>query len=137
MYILYRKNGGEILSASTDQNYIGIDSIYFAVLIDPNIINGLDLSIKKIWDGTNVRNALNGEITNFVTAKNIDDNLIARQLAKDNIDIAFINRKAFRALIDVLLAEINTLRTQLSFAPRTMTQAITAIKSKIDSGIYD
>lgn len=138
MIFLYRLNGGAIEGASVDNGaFNAIDTTYFATVTDPATPDGLDLSVLKIWDGLQVRNATAPEIANFATAKAADDLLIERAKAKDFFVTGSVSRKAMRALIETLIEEINTLRAQHSLAPRTTAQALVTIENKIDAGTFD
>jgi hypothetical protein len=140
MVFLYRINGGEVLGVSTSANaYQGVDSTYFATATDPAAPDGVDLSTPKIWDGTKIRNATQAEVSNFPTARTADQNLIDRGKAIEWLQSNPVQRKILRALVSVLVDEINILRTQptTSFSARTNAQAFTAIINKINSGSFD
>jgi len=62
---------------------------------------------------------------------------LVRTTAKDAIDGFETNPILYRALIKVLLDEINLLREQLLLPPRTLSQAKTAIRNAIDGGTID
>lgn len=137
MNFYYRKNGGEVIGQSTDYNWPTTDATYYGVLVNPTTQGGTNLGQPLIWTGTLLRNANAGEITAFVAAKDTDENLMRRKSAKDSLDSLMVQKTILRALIDALVDEINTLRAQHALAPRTLTQAINAIKNKIDAGTFD
>jgi len=63
--------------------------------------------------------------------------LATRENAKSNID-GFISNPLFRrALAEIIRKEINILRSEHSFADRTLSQLKTQIKAEIDSGNVD
>ena len=134
----FRKNGGQVLGASVTPDGFGTIAPEHDIVTDPLTPDGIDLAVPKFFDGvTTVRNATAPEIAAFSTHEASDENLIARSRAKDLVDVGVITRKQQRALIEVLLDEINTLRDLHALAPRTMSQAVSAIKSKIDAGTFD
>jgi hypothetical protein len=138
MIILYRKNGGEVLGASTDVTaYAGVDNTFFGTVTDPPFPQGSDLSIPKIYDTAQVRNATAQEQATFVTAAATDDNLQQRVSALNLANNNPIQRKILMAIVSVLLDEINTLRTTAGLGTRSMNQAKTAIQNKINSGSVD
>lgn len=66
---------------------------------------------------------------------NIDAATAAAGVAssRDGEKSAYDNQRLFRALVEVLLDEINALRTIEGLPDRTLAQARTAIQGKIDS----
>lgn len=64
-------------------------------------------------------------------------NIVARNTAKITIDRTNANEVLLRAIVAVLIDELNTLRALHSLPPRTLSQAVTAVKNKIDSGGAD
>jgi hypothetical protein len=95
------------------------------------------LSIPKIYDTAQVRNATAQEQATFVTAAATDDNLQQRVSALNLANNNPIQRKILMAIVSVLLDEINTLRTTAGLGTRSMNQAKTAIQNKINSGSVD
>ena len=142
LFVLYRKNGGEVLGASKHADaYTSVDPVYFGMLIDPAFPDGVDIGVRKfaIPIGNTVRNATQIEMDNWPVAEAADDNLAARVKAK----LAFTDdpqmRKILRAFASIVLDEINTLRQNPTtvYSARTMTQLLNAISAKIDAGNYD
>ena len=147
--VLYRKNGDEVLKISLrDQPFTEADTTYFGVLTNPSFPDGTDtrerlpdgnlgparqLGFAKIAiPGTNtVRNATQAEIDAWAAAEQEDEDL---QDAAD-ADSLFMThpqfRKVLKALVKLLVAEINTLRSQHSLSARTNAQAFTALRNAI------
>ncbi len=117
--------------------YDNEDPTYFGTITDPTLPDGKDLAIPKIKDGTTVRNATGPEILTFATAKSTDQTLIDRASAKDTYDLDPVAKKYLKAIVELMLDEINTLRALHSLSDRTLAQAKTAIDNKIDSGNFD
>lgn len=138
MTFLYRINGGQVLGASVDAAaYANIDATLFGVLTNPTLLNGADLGVAKIWDGTRIRNATNPEITAFATAAAQDQIVSDRAIAKAWFQSNPVQRKVLRAIVSVIVDELNILRANDSLAPRTTTQAYTAVLARIDDGTVD
>lgn len=136
MFYRYRKNGGQILGESIDNIYP--DDTYFGCLTNPMIqVGTVAVMTSRVWTGTVIRDATAGELSNFVTAAATDDTLVRRAVAKSMLDASLVNKTLFQALLQVLLEEVNTLRALHSLSNRTLLQAVTAIKTKIDAGTYD
>ena len=142
MVFVYRKNGGQVVATVITFGDVAAfcDSTYFAATADePPQPDGNDLSIPKIWDGTNVRNATAAEITAFATAATTDDAIRTRAVGVGTIlnDPAF--RKIFGALLDLLVNQFNQVRTQptTAFAAITKAQARTAWLNAINDGSND
>jgi hypothetical protein len=137
---LFRINGGQVLGVSIDATaYAGIDTSFFSTISNPPTPNGTDLSIPKIWDGTNLRNATAAEITSFATAATTDANLQARVAAIHRLQTDPIFRKALSAIVDVTVQQLNVLRAAVipALSPITKAQAINAIVNAINSGADD
>jgi hypothetical protein len=121
MRFLYRENGGQTTSASTDPNAFSDvgpaqndpwdDSYYFNVATDPdNQPHGDDLSPAKLYDPVTdtLRNASAAEIANFAVAEAEDENLINRELGKLMINaLTQAQSKLVRCLVDVIVDELN------------------------------
>ena len=162
MIFLYRINGGEVLGVSVDMGaYAGIDAAFYAAIADPPTPDGIDLSVPKIYDGTNLRNASPSEITNFTSARNTDQVLSDRNGAKAWVNTLPVNKKALQGIASVLLDEfnlhadkinsilsavdaassLNDLKSRVAliadYPQRTMSQVLNAVDSKIDSGAVD
>ena len=140
IHYLYRINGGEVLGMSVVlEAYTNVDPAYVAVVTDPAEPDGRDLQPLKIFDAGTIRNATAPEIANFAVAAADDQKLMDRDAAKALCTDAAVMRSVFRALIHVLIDEINILRRKQKppLADRTVAQAVAAIKSRIDTGDYD
>lgn len=141
MIFLYRINGGQVLGVSVNASaYAGIDPTYFATITDPPEPNGIDLSIPKIYDGTNLRNATAAEITNFTTAAATDLNLQNRAAAIGLLQTNLINRKILGAIVGLTVQQLNVLRAQATnptLSPLTQSQVVTAIENSINAGTFD
>lgn len=135
---LYRINGGQVQGASLDPTaYDNRDTQFFDIAIAVATPDGQNLVPPKIFDGTVVRNATSAEQTAFAAAEATDDNLLHRRRAKELLDTQLQMRKILRALVKVLVDEINTLRAQHALPARTNAQAFTAIQNEIDAGTFD
>jgi hypothetical protein len=133
IHYLYRINGGQVLGMSVSPYEA---SAYFANVTDPSEPDGRDLQPPKIHDVGTVRNATAPEIAAFAAAESEDQTLIDRDAAKGIYDQP-VMKKVLRSFVDVIIAEINLLRQQHSLSDRTVSQAVAAIKSRIDAGDYD
>lgn len=131
-HYLYRINGGEVLATSTSafstSTYLGS----FQPVSSPD---GTTLSPAKIKDGTALRNATAGEITNFSIYETQD--LIA-QLKIDRK--AFFDSRndldvAFRGLMLAVRDEINTIRAVGAVGLASISEAtwVSNVKAKIDA----
>ena len=131
---LFRTNGGEVLGVSTSAaTYASLPPL-LAFIDAPTTPDGADLATAKIFiSPSTVRNATAPEIANFPVAEAFDLNVTQKQAAEDAVDVNIIQRKTNKALILVLIEEINTLRALHSLADRTLSQAVTAIKGKISN----
>ncbi len=138
---LYRINGGRVKSVSSNGAvaFVDIDPSFEATIDDPSTPDGANLTPVKIFvSPSTIRNATDTEVTAFNTADTVDENLQARNNAKNSLEgNALVTRKVLRSLIDILVSEINALRALHGMSNRTTQQAITAIKNKIDDGEYD
>jgi len=130
-YYLYRKNGGEVLGASTQawpvNDYMGNYESETAV----------DLYTPQWSDGTTIRDATQGEIDNFPTAAAEDEVAQEKDAAKVFIDPAGGHNdphsRAVRALVEVCRAEINTLRAEHSLAAYSEAEFNALIDAEIDA----
>ena len=162
MIYLYRKNGNKVIGASIDNStYDSVNSTYYGTIIDPAIPDGGDLSVPKIVDGSSIRNATAPEIANFAVAEAADANLQNRESAISSIDNNVVQKKVLQAITSVIVDELNTLRqwemsfktevaaatslanlqTRVAGLPnlpdRTLAQAVTAVRAKINAGDVD
>lgn len=150
--VLYRLNGGEVKGISIADPWPLFPDAFFGKVVDPPTPDGGNLSPRKIYDGTDMRNATAAEITNFAVAESDDENLQARTLAKDLLDEArsVATIKAIKALIELLVDDLNILRQQFNtttaesaqlttttFPDRTVALVKTGLKNKLDSGVAD
>lgn len=140
MIFLYRKSGGQVLGATVDVSaYAGIDATYFATVTDPPQSNGADLSVPKIYDLTNLRDATVPEQAAFVTAAASDLNLQQRAAAINRLQTDPVLRKILRAIVGSTLTAINPVRQNptTTFAAISQAQAETAILAAINAGTFD
>lgn len=159
-YFIYRVNGGEVMTVSTESHASQLNS-FFSEVVDPNTPDGKDLSVKKIYVNGTVRNATAQEISNFSVAANADDNIVARTSQSLLLDSNNRSGIVHKAIAQIVIDEINILRKWLrdfkvevaastnlanfqsrvatlsTLADRTPTQARAAIKSAISSGDND
>jgi hypothetical protein len=130
-YYRYRKNGGKVEGISlddiwTDSTYIGVFSTDIEYPLEP-----------PLWcDGSTIRTATVQEISDFLVKEQEDLSLQHRSSAKDVVDGVSDYKSSLprvvRALVSLMLQEINVLRTQASFPEYTWEQMKTALKNKID-----
>ena len=130
---LFRINGGEVTGASTSAAGFGDITAFFDTIDNPTLPDGIDLRVPKIKVGTTVRNATDREITSFRTDVIADRNSEDKQTAQDFIDVEIVWRKTLRALVLVLIEEINALRTLHELPDRTLSQVVKEIKLKISN----
>ena len=132
-WCVYRKNGGEVLIVSINQQ--NINDTYFG---EVSCANGIDIANpKRKFDGANVVNALAQDITNFPIFQDQDDLAIYRNREKEFLTDGNRQMAVIKALALTALDEINILRSQAGLQPRTKTQLYNAIKAKIDAGNAD
>jgi len=107
-------------------------------LINPDISSVLAVA-RRYWKviGTTVSEMNTGQKNAVDAAIVAAADQALRASARGQYDGQTTAGQAFRALVKVLLDEINTLRAQHSLADRTLAQAKTAIQSAIDSGDVD
>jgi hypothetical protein len=138
---LYRINGGQVLVAAADIAWIAsmFDATYYRTVTDPPTPDGGSLSPPKIYDGTRVRNATTQEQSAFLAASATDTTQQERARASAYLQVDPVFRKVLSALVDVLVQQINVLRTQPSttFTAITKAQAKTAIINAINDGSND
>ncbi len=144
--VLYRINGGEVIKISVkEQLFTDRNVTYWAVLTDPSLPDGTDirnpadpingelreLGFAKMWDGSNVRNAIQGEIDNFPVAEDTDNKLQDKDSAIDLFQNHPRFRKMMVAFADIIKDEINILRAEHGLSARTLTQLKNAIQNRI------
>ena len=139
MIFVYRTNGGEVESIEkSEDSYLDIKDIFLSGVTDPVLPDGPRPDPPKIFIAPNtIRNATPAEISNFLLARNQDENLKARVDAKKLLSQDLMFRKILKSFLYVLMNEINTLRQQHGLSERTLSQLRTAIVSRIDSGDSD
>jgi hypothetical protein len=142
--VLYRISSGEVMEISTPNKTaedFGMGSTYFGVLTDPPFTDGTQwlgpnyenrlLGYSKINDNGTIRNATQQEIDTFKPLA-IDDR---NQKDADKAKEYFKNDPEFRrimiAFADVLVSELNILRTEHGLNDRTLSQLKTAILNRI------
>lgn len=145
---LFRKSSGEVVKISlSDQAFLDADPTFWGVLTDPAFPDGTDVrdmdtdpagplrvlgfSKRAVPGPPTVRNATAPEIAMFAPAQTDDEN----QMDADRADSLLANdpqtRKLFTALMDVARTEVNTLRAEHGFAPRTLDDWRNAIRARI------
>ncbi len=141
--VLFRINGKEVIKISTKgQTFVDRNTTYWGVLTDPPFSDGTvirdsneDLRVlgfAKMWDGTNVRNATQTEIDNFVVAEEEDDKLQDKDAAINLFKANPRFRKMMIAFADIIKNEINILRRKHGLADRELPQLYTAIENRIN-----
>ena len=136
LIFLYRTNGGQVQGESINSDAYDPLPQFFSTVTDPSTPDGTNLVPPKIYDGTQVRSATAAEIMAFAIAEAEDDVLDARDKAKKLL-IHSQTGKVLKAIIELMVQEINTLRSQHGLSPRTRGQVINAINNAIDAGDVD
>jgi hypothetical protein len=138
---MYRISGGEVLVASTTQDFAERDATRFGVLTDPTLTDGADMAVKKIAiPGTNtVRNATAGEITTMATALAAELLADRRAAAKAVLDASTATGQILRAIIEGTVSQLNVIRAdpQIALPDITYAQLRIFIQKKLDSGDVD
>lgn len=129
-FYVYRVNGGEVLGISLTS--YGALPAQLAEVSNPSLPDGASLSPKKIFSAGAVKNASAAEISNFAVAEAADEKALSISGAKGVLDDGVFQVAVVRGLAELVLDEINLLRTNAGLAVRTKTQLINALKSKID-----
>lgn len=89
------------------------------------------------YNGSILVNMSGAELTAIANANATAQDTSLRTGAKDGFDGQTITGLQYRALAEVILDELNTLRALHSLPDRTLGQAKTAIQNKIDNGDVD
>jgi hypothetical protein len=93
---------------------------------------------QEIIDAGNDLTTINGQVFSEWYAENGGDaTLTLRKRASDLLDKVNDSEALLRALVLVMVDEINILRAEHSLADRTAAQVRTAIKNKLNSGDAD
>ena len=93
---------------------------------------------QEIIDAGNDLTTVNGQVFSEWYAENGGDaTLTLRKRASDLLDKVNDSEALLRALVLVMVDEINILRAEHSLADRTAAQVRTAIKNKLNSGDAD
>lgn len=159
-HFLYRKNGGQVVGLSVNA-YSGFNATYYDTAANPALPDGKDLGTPKLFAAGTVRNATAPEIANFSVAQAADEMLQARQEASDLLDTAYPIAKLHRAVLLLVLDELNVLRAWITdfkadvsgaatlaalktavaadadLPARTNAQLVAAIRSKLSAGTAD
>ena len=135
-HFLYRINGSGVIGSSVSNTHPWqeIDTTYFQVVTDPNTPDGVDLSVPKIYDAPDVRNATAPEISGFSTAATEDQTLIDRETAKSFLTTNPIQKKILSAMFKEIITEIDN---RILLSPRTLGAIQSDIFDRIDSGSED
>lgn len=126
----YRTNGGQFARASAAS--IAPRDSFHSVVESPTLeLSEGDMAANAtyMWDGTKFRKGSAGEIAAFATAEAADKVSEAKSVAKT----AFVTKRELVAFVELLIDEINILRSQHSLANRTKTQFVTAFNNKVDA----
>jgi hypothetical protein len=137
---IYRLNGGQVLGQVYGvDSFAELDRAFYQFVTDPPTPDGVDLSVPKIYDGVRIRNATAPEQSAFVTAAAVNATALLRSLAVAMLQNDPLLRKVLSAIVDVMVQQINVLRTQptTTFAAITKQQAKTAIINAINDGSND
>ena len=133
---LYRISSGEVIAISTEDNpYTGNPDI-FAVISNATYPDGTTFSKRvlgaaKILDGTVIRNATQSEIDAFQAAAIDDRNIKDAAEAIEYLQTDAKIRRILTAFADIIVSEINILRSEHGLPDRTLSQLKTAIENRI------
>ena len=141
MLACYRIRGGQVLGVSTSDTTWTADT-YVSVVVNPPAPDGTPASTGRpptdfIYSGGVMRLATPAEASGFAAQAATDDNLFARQRAKETLLTNPIDRKILRALLAEVIAEIATRTLRNGQTARTQAQIETAILNRIDAGTAD
>lgn len=135
---MYRKNGGQVVGTTMrDDGFGEVDEDFFATVDDPEIPDGDDLSVPKIFDSGRVRDATPAEVSQFTASRSSDQVLVDKKAAKKFIQENTVSKKYLMAIVDAFLDEINSIRNRNNLRPRNRRQLINAILQKIDTENFD
>lgn len=133
MHYLYRVSSGEVGPISSSESLPGgWDALptSLAVVTDPTVADGAQRPL--IYDGTRVRSATQQEADGFAAAVLADEAAARKAAAKAALTADNLHGRILRAVLRVMLDEVNTLRTRAGVATRTEQQVATAILSKME-----
>lgn len=131
MYYVYRKNGGEVFTASVNPME-GWEGDYFGVIESET---NFELALGYWSDGVEIRLASQEEKDYWQEATISDDREMQKIIAKDvfegapNMSVAI---RAFRALVVLFTTEINKLRVLHGLPEYTGAQVKQALWNAID-----
>lgn len=137
LYWIYRVNGGEVVGVARNDPTGNYNANYQAHVYNPSAPDGEDMNQPKIWTGTELRNATAQEISDFATYQAEDENLQQRIDAIEWLKNHSVVRKALKSAFEVVLEELNILRTEHSLPDRTLAQFLTAWENKVNAGDHD
>jgi len=138
MQYLYRLNGGEVLSASTDAGtYDKRDTALFGVLTDPATPDGPSLKPPKVWDGQAVRNATLEESLAAVDKALEDQKVVERARAKSLLTDNPVWKPAFMSLLNVVVIELNNIRKAAGLPDLVEAKVLEDVLATVDLGTYD
>ena len=140
---LYRISSNEVLKISeADDLFTEFKSSFKEVAENITCPDGTDvispsgerriLGYVKILDGTVVRNATQEEINTFAASETDDDNIRQASEATSYFQQDPKLRRILTAFADIIVSEINILRSEHGLANRTLSQLKTAIINRID-----
>ncbi len=122
----------EVLDSVNTPDYDGRSD----VLVNPIIPSNIAIKYLKV-DGASIVAMDATEKAAIDKAESDAARIETRATAQNSVDTFSDIGLLFRALAKVFLSEINTLRAQLSLAPRTIDQVKTAMKNAINAGDVD
>ena len=138
----YPNNTFTILKFLTQENILAgvtvIDRQGIVTIDEWNSDYGVEPTEQEIIDAGNDLTTINGQVFSEWYAENGGDaTLTLRKKASDLLDKVNDSEALLRALVLVMVDEINILRAEHSLADRTAVQVRTAIKNKLNSGDAD
>jgi hypothetical protein len=104
------------------------------VLINPTLPDGVPLNECKVVNGTVVA-LTESDKTAIAAAEATARQAAIRAAAKDSFDADLANSRLLRAIVAVMVEQINTLRTNptTAYSAATEAQVRTAIRNKLDA----
>ena len=125
----------QVISSANTGEYVGRTDI----LINPDLTAVDGVLDRKYWKvvSTDVVAMTAGEQAAVDAAEAAAADSVLRTSATGQFDGQTTEGQALRALVKVLLDEVNILRAQHSLADRTLAQAKTAIQNAINNGDVD
>ena len=129
-YFLYRLNGGYVESASTSA-ISGYDAAIFAVANNPTAVDGEDIGVRKVFDGSVVRNSTGTENSNYTIKVSEDSVAAGKEASKAGLDLMPL----VRGTLDSIRKEINVLRSLHGLSDHDLEHYVSDGKNSIDAGV--